>query len=98
MSNILELIQSRSLLLAHAAFYYDGAGSCAWGWDFGPWGGWVGVLVGTWGIKVACRNWIPNSGCHVCFGDVCVFFLLLFLLCFWCLSRHVATMTYLCCV
>jgi hypothetical protein len=29
---------------------------------------------------------------------VCVFFLLLFLLCFWCLSRHVATMTYLCCV
>jgi hypothetical protein len=65
-------------------------------WDFGSWGGWVGGLVGTWRIKVACKNWIPNFGCHLCFGEKCFF--CLFLLCFWCLSRHVATMTYLCCV
>jgi len=42
-------------------------------WILG-WMGGVGGLVGTWGIKVACRNWIPNSGCHLCFGEVCVYF------------------------
>ncbi len=67
-------------------------------WDFGPWGGWVGGLVGYLGNQGGLQELDTTILAVIYVLEKCVFFffLLLFLLCFWCLSRHVATMKYLC--